>query len=163
MAAIARSWREDERLSKPGIVATVMSNLGLERYLAGLGLETIRTAVGDRYVLEHIAPMVIISAASNPAISSMSDYTTTRDGLVAALQLLGVVKRSDKPVSGSLPTASTPFRRFSEMCVTPAATPLGDAQVAGTIEAARKRLNGNGRLVIRPSGTGTGHPGNGRR
>jgi len=152
MAAIARSWREDERLSKPGIVATVMSNLGLERYLAGLGLETIRTAVGDRYVLEHMRAHGYNLGGEQSGHIIMSDYTTTGDGLVAALQLLGVVKRSDKPVS-EVCHSFDPLPQILRNVRYAGGDPLGDAQVAGTIEAARKRLNGNGRLVIRPSGT----------
>jgi len=152
MAAIARSWREDERLSKPGIVATVMSNLGLERYLAGLGLETIRTAVGDRYVLEHMRAHGYNLGGEQSGHIIMSDYTTTGDGLVAALQLLGVVKRSDKPVS-EVCHSFEPLPQILRNVRYAGGDPLGDAQVTGAIEAARKSLNGNGRLVIRPSGT----------
>ena len=152
MAAIARSWHEDERLSKPGIVATVMSNLGLERYLAGLGLETIRTAVGDRYVLEHMRAHGYNLGGEQSGHIIMSDYTTTGDGLVAALQLLGVVKRSDKPVS-EVCHSFEPLPQILRNVRYAGGDPLGDAQVTGAIEAARKSLNGNGRLVIRPSGT----------
>ncbi len=71
MAAIAQSWQEDGRLARPGIVATLMSNLGLERYLEGIGLSLMRTAVGDRYVLEYMRrDRDLISAASSPATLS---------------------------------------------------------------------------------------------
>jgi phosphoglucosamine mutase len=152
MAAIARSWREDERLSKPGIVATVMSNLGLERYLAGLGLETVRTAVGDRYVLEHMRAHGYNLGGEQSGHIIMSDYTTTGDGLVAALQLLSVVKRSDRPVS-EVCHSFDPLPQILRNVRYAGGDPLGDTQVTGAIEAARKSLNGNGRLVIRPSGT----------
>src|SRR5215207_2679330 len=99
MAVVARSWREDGRLSQPGIVATVMSNLGLERYLGGLGLQLVRTAVGDRYVLEHMREHGYNLGGEQSGHIIMSDYTTTGDGLIAVLQLLSVVKRLDKPVS----------------------------------------------------------------
>ena len=99
MAVVARSWREDGRLSQPGVVATVMSNLGLERYLGGLGLQLVRTAVGDRYVLEHMREHGYNLGGEQSGHIIMSDYTTTGDGLIAVLQLLSVVKRLDKPVS----------------------------------------------------------------
>src|SRR3954452_10010312 len=99
MAVVARSWRDDGLLSKPGIVATVMSNLGLERYLGGLGLSLVRTAVGDRYVLEHMREHGYNVGGEQSGHLILSDYATTGDGLVAALQLLSVVKRVGKPVS----------------------------------------------------------------
>ena len=88
MAVIARSWQEDERLAQPGVVATVMSNLGLERYLGGLGLSLARTAVGDRYVLEHMREHGYNLGGEQSGHIILSDYATTGDGLVAALQVL---------------------------------------------------------------------------
>src|SRR5215208_4921509 len=85
MAVVARSWRDDGRLSQPGIVATVMSNLGLERYLGGLGLQLVRTAVGDRYVLEHMREHGYTLGGEQSGHIIMSDYTTTGDGLIAVL------------------------------------------------------------------------------
>ena len=99
LAVIAESWKEDGRLQRPGVVGTVMSNLGLERYLGGIGLELIRTPVGDRYVLEHMRTHGYNIGGEPSGHIILSDYTTTGDGFVAALQLLAVVKRSDKPVS----------------------------------------------------------------
>ncbi len=99
MAAIAQSWKEDGRLSRPGIVATVMSNLGLERYLEGLGLSLARTAVGDRYVLEHMREQGFNLGGEQSGHIILLDHCTTGDGLGAALQLLAIVKREDKPVS----------------------------------------------------------------
>src|SRR5829696_6138790 len=99
MGVVARSWKEDGRLAQPGIVATIMSNLGLERYLQGLGLSLVRTAVGDRYVLEYMREHGYNVGGEQSGHIILSDYTTTGDGLLAALQLLAVVKRLDKPVS----------------------------------------------------------------
>src|SRR6185312_9132880 len=99
MAVIAASWKEDGRLAKPGVVATVMSNLGFERYLGTLGLSLARTAVGDRYVLEHMREHGYNVGGEASGHIILSDYTTTGDGLVAALQVLAVVQRQDKPVS----------------------------------------------------------------
>ena len=99
MAVMAQSWNEEGRLAKPGIVATVMSNLGLERYLDGIGLQLARTAVGDRYVLEHMRQHGYNLGGEQSGHVILSDYSTTGDGLVAALQLLAVVKRRERPVS----------------------------------------------------------------
>ena len=103
LAVIAESWAEDGRLTKPGIVATVMSNLGLERHLQSLKLSLVRTPVGDRYVLEHMREHGYNVGGEQSGHIILSNYTTTGDGFVAALQLLAVVKKKDKPVSRSLP------------------------------------------------------------
>src|SRR3979490_3419413 len=99
MAVIAESWRAEGRLSKPGVVATVMSNLGLERHLASLGLTLERTAVGDRYVIERMREKGFNVGGEQSGHIILSDYSTTGDGLVAALQVLAVVKKHDQPVS----------------------------------------------------------------
>ncbi len=99
MAAIAESWQQDGRLSRPGIVATLMSNLGFERYLSSVGLALARTAVGDRYVLEHMREHGYNLGGEQSGHIILKDYCTTGDGLVAALQLLSIVKRREKPVS----------------------------------------------------------------
>src|SRR5690606_32522390 len=100
MAVIAGSWKEDGRLQKAGVVATIMSNLGLERHLKALGLSLARTPVGDRYVLEHMREHGFNVGGEQSGHIILSDYATTGDGLVAALQVLGVVKRQERPVSG---------------------------------------------------------------
>ena len=153
MAVVARCWRDDGRLAQPGIVATVMSNLGLERYLGGLGLTLVRTAVGDRYVLEHMREHGYNLGGEQSGHIILSDYATTGDGLIAALQLLAVVKRLDRPVCEvchcfePLPQILKNVRYKSR----PAAQ---DDAVVTAIEvgppAARRT---SGRLVIRPSGT----------
>ena len=99
MAVIAKSWKDDGRLSKPGIVATIMSNLGLERYLGGIGLTLARTAVGDRYVLEHMREHGYNLGGEQSGHMILSDYSTTGDGLVAALQVLAMVRKLERPVS----------------------------------------------------------------
>src|SRR3954463_7618081 len=88
MAVVARSWKEDGRLAQPGIVATIMSNLGLERYLGGIGLMLERTAVGDRYVLERMRAQGYNVGGEQSGHIILSDFATTGDGLVAALQVL---------------------------------------------------------------------------
>src|SRR6202012_4031828 len=99
LAVIAQSWKEDGRLAKPGVVATVMSNLGLERHLQALELSLVRTPVGDRYVLEHMRQHGFNVGGEASGHIILSNYTTTGDGFIAALQLLAVVKKKNKPVS----------------------------------------------------------------
>src|SRR5215204_2524877 len=152
MAVVARSWRDDGRLSQPGIVATVMSNLGLERYLDSLGLGLVRTSVGDRYVLEHMREHGYNLGGEQSGHIIMSDYTTTGDGLIAALQLLSVVKRLDKPVS-EVCHCFEPLPQILKNVRYGAGQPLQQDSVVTAIESARERLGDQGRLVIRPSGT----------
>ena len=152
MAVVARSWKDDDRLAQPGIVATVMSNLGLERFLDGLGLGLVRTAVGDRYVLEHMRQHGYNLGGEQSGHIIMSDYTTTGDGLVAALQVLAVVKRLDRPVS-EVCHCFEPLPQILKNVRYRAGQPLQQDSVITVIESARERLGTQGRLVIRPSGT----------
>ena len=99
MGMVGRSWREAGRLKGNGVVATVMSNLGLERYLKGIGLELVRTPVGDRYVVEHMREHGFNVGGEQSGHIVLSDYGTTGDGLVAALQVLAVIQESGRPVS----------------------------------------------------------------
>ena len=104
MAVVAQSWQADGRLAKPGIVATVMSNLGLERHLASIGLALERTAVGDRYVLERMIEKGYNVGGEQSGHIILSDYATTGDGLVAALQVLAVVRAPGKTGQRNLPS-----------------------------------------------------------
>jgi phosphoglucosamine mutase len=152
MGVVARSWKEDGRLAQPGIVATIMSNLGLERYLNGMGLGLVRTAVGDRYVLEHMRAHGYNLGGEQSGHIIMSDYTTTGDGLVAALQLLAVVKSLGKPVS-EVCHSFEPLPQVLKNVRYKSGKPLQEASVIQAIEAGRESLGNAGRLVIRPSGT----------
>jgi phosphoglucosamine mutase len=152
MAVVARSWREDGRLSQSGIVATIMSNLGLERFLNGMGLDLVRTAVGDRYVLEHMREHGYNLGGEQSGHIIMSDYTTTGDGLIAALQLLSVVRRLDKPVS-EVCHCFEPLPQILKNVRFKSGQPLQQDSVVTAIESARQRLGNQGRLIIRPSGT----------
>jgi len=152
MGVVARSWQEDGRLAQPGIVATIMSNLGLERYLGGLGLGLVRTAVGDRYVLEHMRAHGYNLGGEQSGHIIMSDYTTTGDGLIAALQLLAVVKRLDKPVS-EVCHCFEPLPQVLKNVRYKSGKPLQEASVIKAIEAGRELLGAAGRLIIRASGT----------
>ena len=152
MAVIAESWKDDGRLSRPGIVATVMSNLGLERFLGSIGLGLARTAVGDRYVLEHMRSQGYNLGGEQSGHIIMSDYSTTGDGLVAALQLLAVVQRQGKPVS-QVCQKFEPVPQILKNVRYGGGQPLARADVQRVIAAAEQRLGAGGRLVIRPSGT----------
>ncbi|MGL4974815.1 MAG: phosphoglucosamine mutase [Bosea sp. (in: a-proteobacteria)] len=152
MAVVARSWKEDDRLTAPGVVATIMSNLGLERYLGGMGLTLARTAVGDRYVLEYMREHGYNLGGEQSGHIILSDYSTTGDGLVAALQVMAVVQRKGRPVS-EVCHCFEPLPQILKNVRYKSGQPLAQDNVVSAIEAARKRLGNDGRLVIRPSGT----------
>lgn len=152
MGTIAKSWRDDGLLSGHGVVATIMSNLGLERYLSGLGLSLARTAVGDRYVLEHMREHGYNLGGEQSGHIILSDYSTTGDGLIAALQLLAVVQRSDKRVS-DVCHCFEPLPQILKNVRYKTGRPLDQGDVVAAINDARTKLGNGGRLVIRPSGT----------
>jgi phosphoglucosamine mutase len=152
MAVVAESWHEDGRLAAPGIVATIMSNLGLERHLAALGLSLARTQVGDRYVLEHMRQHGFNVGGEQSGHIILSDYATTGDGLVAALQVLAVVKKSGKPVS-QVCHRFEPLPQIMKNVRYKSGKPLENQKVVTAIESAKTRLGASGRLVIRMSGT----------
>ncbi len=152
MAVVAQSWQANNRLSAPGIVATVMSNLGLERYLQGLGLTLARTKVGDRYVVEHMRSNGFNVGGEQSGHIVLSDFATTGDGLIAALQIMACVKDAGKPVSQvcrrfeAVPQVLKNVRYKTGL-------PLESDQVKSAIKDGEERLGKSGRLVIRPSGT----------
>jgi phosphoglucosamine mutase len=152
MAVIAESWKDDGRLAKPGVVATVMSNLGLERYLEDLGLSLARTAVGDRYVLEHMREHGYNLGGEQSGHIILSDYCTTGDGLVAALQVLAVVKRKMKPVS-QVCHRFEPLPQVLKNIRFQPGQRLADDRLAAAIEDGKSQLGKAGRIVVRPSGT----------
>lgn len=153
MAAIAHAWKEDGKLSAPGIVATIMSNLGLERYLQGLGLDLVRTAVGDRNVLEEMRRKGYNLGGEQSGHIIFSDHTTTGDGLIGALQLLALVTRSGRPVSEICNRFEPLPQIVKNVPSGNAAASLESRTVQKAIAAGRKRFGDSGRLIIRPSGT----------
>ena len=152
MAVVAKSFMDDGRLAKPGIVATIMSNLGLEQHLEGVGLTLARTAVGDRYVLEHMRQHGYNVGGEQSGHIILSDYSTTGDGLVAALQVLAVVQRENRPVS-EVCHRFEPLPQLLKNVRFAGGKPLSDERVIKAISQAEGRLGKTGRLVIRPSGT----------
>lgn len=152
MAVIAESWQESGRLAGGGIVATIMSNLGLERFLGGKGLTLARTKVGDRYVVEHMREHGFNVGGEQSGHIVLSDYSTTGDGLVSALQIMACVQKLGLPVS-EVCRKFEPVPQLLKNVRTTGGKPLEDKKVKSAIEDARDRLGDNGRLVIRPSGT----------
>jgi phosphoglucosamine mutase len=149
---IAAAWAAEKRLVGGGVVATVMSNLGLERYLAGLDLQLLRASVGDRYVVERMRAGGYNLGGEQSGHIVMTDYTTTGDGLVTALQILAVVITSGKPVS-EVCKRFDPVPQLTKSVATNGARPLENETVISIIERNRLRLGNQGRLLIRPSGT----------
>lgn len=152
MAVIAEYWKSMDKLTGGGIVATVMSNLGLERYLGGIGLNLARTKVGDRYVVEHMRAHGYNVGGEQSGHVVLSDFSTTGDGLVAALQVLAVVRTSAKPVS-EVCRRFDPVPQILKNVRYAKGLPLEDDKVKQAIADATAMLGNTGRLVIRPSGT----------
>ncbi|PWR22716.1 phosphoglucosamine mutase [Zavarzinia aquatilis] len=154
MAVVAEHFQRTERLRGGGIVATVMSNLGLERHLARLDLTMARTAVGDRYVVERMREQGYNVGGEQSGHIILSDFATTGDGLIAALQVLAMVVEAGRP-------ASEVCRRFQPLpqvlrnvrFLAGQRHPLEDEGVKAIIAAVESRLERSGRLLIRKSGT----------
>jgi len=152
LALIAGDWLEAGRLRGNGIAATVMSNLGLERHLANLGLKLERTPVGDRHVVERMRERGFNLGGEQSGHIIMSDYTTTGDGLVTALQVLSVVIEKNAAVS-EVCRRFEPVPQFLENVRTNGGAPLENEAVRSVIKRSEQRLGNAGRLLIRPSGT----------
>ncbi|MEM5495535.1 phosphoglucosamine mutase [Hoeflea sp. AS16] len=152
MALIAESWKADGLLRGDGIVATVMSNLGLERFLDGIDLTLARTKVGDRYVVEHMRKHGFNVGGEQSGHIVLSDFATTGDGLVAALQVMACVQRMGRPVS-EVCRRFEPVPQVLKNVRHSGGNPLNDALVKAAIADAEATLGSSARLVIRPSGT----------
>ena len=153
MALMATRWAAQNRLQKATLVATVMSNLGLERYLQGQSIALERTPVGDRYVVERMRNGGFNLGGEQSGHIVMTDYATTGDGLIAGLQFLAAMAEGNKKAS----ELAAQFERVPQMLknVRYAAgqDPLGAQSVQAAITDGEARLNGTGRLLIRKSGT----------
>ncbi|MDB5691755.1 MAG: phosphoglucosamine mutase [Alphaproteobacteria bacterium] len=152
MALIAISWARRGLLEGDGIVATVMSNLGLERFLETNGLNLVRTQVGDRYVLEAMRARGFNVGGEQSGHIILSDYATTGDGLVAALQVLASLVEDGRPASEILHQFD-PLPQLLKNVRFGGGAPLEAASVKSAIASAERKLQGVGRLVIRKSGT----------
>ena len=157
MALVASYWHRAGKLIGGGVVATVMSNLGLERYLSGLGLLLHRTQVGDRYVVDHMRTSGLNVGGEQSGHIILSDFLTTGDGLIAALQALALIVELQKPVSEigrvfeavpqTLRNVRLPDRDGSRSEI------LNAPVVRDAVARSETRLGGEGRLLLRPSGT----------
>jgi phosphoglucosamine mutase len=152
LAVIAQSWKEQGRLTTPAIAVTVMSNLGLERRLAGIGIGLIRCPVGDRYVVEAMRANGLNLGGEQSGHIIMADFTTTGDGLVAALQLFAVLKQQDRPASDVCHRFEPLPQVLKSVRVGPG-QPLQNGRVQRIIDEASGRLANRGRLLVRASGT----------
>lgn len=152
MATIATGWARRGLLRQGALVATVMSNLGLERYLAAHELGLVRTKVGDRHVLEAMRGQGYNVGGEQSGHIILSDYATTGDGLVAALQILAEIVRAGAPASHVLHRFD-PLPQLLKNVRFSGGKPLDNPRVQAVIADAEAELNGKGRLVIRPSGT----------
>ena len=152
MGLIARDWADRGQLQGGGVVATVMSNLGLERYLEGLGLDLFRTQVGDRYVVEAMREGIFNLGGEQSGHIIMSNYGTTGDGLVAALQVLAVLVATGKKAS-EVCRVFEPLPQVLKNVRFNNGEPLEDRAVKDAIADGEDRLKNSGRLLIRKSGT----------
>lgn len=153
MATIADLWKKDGRLSGNGVVATVMSNLGLERFIGTRGLSLIRTQVGDRYVLERMRADGFNLGGEQSGHIIMTDHATTGDGLMAALQGLASLIRSGKPASEAFHAFEPVPQLLKNVRVADANAAMAAAAVTSAIAAAEKTLGKSGRVLVRKSGT----------
>ena len=153
MALFATRWAEDGRLRDNTLVATVMSNLGLEHYLGGQGVRLERTPVGDRYVVEAMRRGGWNLGGEQSGHIVMTDYATTGDGLIAGLQFLGEIARTGRPASELVHSFERVPQLLKNVRYGAGQEPLKTAAVQAVIAASEVRLNGSGRLLIRKSGT----------
>ncbi len=153
MGLFAARWANDGRLAGNTLVATVMSNLGLERYLDGKGVSLTRTSVGDRYVVEAMRQGGFNLGGEQSGHIVMTDYATTGDGLLAGLQFLAEMKRTLKPASDLRQAFEPVPQLLKNVRYDASSQPLETTQVKSAIADAESQLEGTGRLLIRKSGT----------
>lgn len=152
MGLTARSWQAAGRLTGGGVVATVMSNLGLEKYLETIGLRLERTQVGDRYVLERMRSGGFNLGGEQSGHIILSEYSTTGDGLIAALQVLAAKVESGAPMS-ELAQVFTPYPQVLKNVRVSGTEAMDAPEVLAAVKAGETKLNGEGRILMRPSGT----------
>ena len=153
MATIATNWHEEGRLKGGSLVATLMSNLGLEKHMKSLGLGLERTNVGDRYVVAAMQKLGCNVGGEQSGHIVLSDFNTTGDGLVATLQVLAVLVEKGRPASSLFKLFQPYPQLLKNVRYNEASDPLADDHVKQAINDGESLLNGNGRVVIRKSGT----------
>jgi phosphoglucosamine mutase len=152
LALLARSWSKSGHLKGGGVVGTVMSNAGLERYLKTLELKLARAQVGDRYVIEQMQKGGYNVGGEQSGHIVLSDFAPTGDGLISALQVLAVLATEKKPAS-EVAHLFEPMPQVMENVRFQKGSPLSNARVTACIKDGEARLNGSGRLLVRKSGT----------
>ena len=152
MGALALWMKDQGTLKGGGLVSTVMSNLGLERLMQANDLELIRTAVGDRYVMEHMREHGYNLGGEQSGHLVLRDFATTGDGLLSALQILNLIKHQKKPASEAL-NLFDPLPQILKNVTYSGNNPLDTDTVRNEIEGAQGRFNGSGRVLVRASGT----------
>jgi len=152
LALLAKSWANRGRLKGGGVVGTVMSNAGLDRYLKSLNLSLARAAVGDRYVIEQMHAGGFNVGGEQSGHIILSDFSPTGDGLIAALQVLAVIAAEGKPASHAAHLFE-PLPQVLESVRFKKNSPLADPRVSESIKDGEARLNGSGRVLVRKSGT----------
>lgn len=152
LAAIATSWSQKNKLQKNGIISTIMSNLGLEHYLASQGLHLVRTNVGDRYVSEYMRLHGYNVGGEQSGHIILGEAATTGDGLMAALQVLALLVEDQKPAS-YLSSLFTPYPQILKNVKGVKKSSLKDSSVLSMIQNLQDSLGNKGRLIVRPSGT----------
>jgi phosphoglucosamine mutase len=153
LGMIAAAWKAEGRLNTKTVVSTVMSNLSLERFLEVQKLKLDRTKVGDRYVLERMREVGSNLGGEQSGHIILSDFATTGDGLIAALQVLSILVRQDKCASSVCRVFEPIPQLLKNVRVARGADPLAAAKVQSVIMAANERLGDEGRIVVRASGT----------
>ncbi len=153
MALLAKAMHDAGTLQGGGLVSTVMSNLGLERYIEGLGLTLERAAVGDRYVVERMRNGGFNLGGEQSGHIVLSDFSTTGDGMLAAMQILAVLRQQNEKASEALHLFEPLPQVLRNVRFDNGAKPLDNEQVKEAIQKAEESLANDGRLVIRPSGT----------
>jgi phosphoglucosamine mutase len=152
MALLALTFKDRGQLNENSLVATVMSNLGLERFLKSHGIDTVRTPVGDRYVVEKMREGGYSLGGEQSGHIVMSDFGTTGDGLLAAIQVLGILKEKNRPASEAL-NLFEPLPQVLKNVRFSGGKPLENADVQKSIKDAENSLGSSGRLLVRASGT----------
>jgi len=153
MAIIAGSYADEGRLTGGGVVATVMSNLGLERFMTARGLKLERTGVGDRYVMERMREGGFNVGGEQSGHLILRDFATTGDGLLAALQVLAVMVQNQQPMSALARQFEPAPQKLENVRFAKGAKPLESRLVKEAIAQAEAQLNGSGRVLVRKSGT----------
>jgi phosphoglucosamine mutase len=152
LALIARKWQRSGQLARAGIVSTVMSNLGFERFLRGEGIALTRTAVGDRYVVEAMRRLGSNLGGEQSGHIVLGDYSTTGDGLMAALQVLAAIVETQAPAS-QIAKVFAPVPQLLHNLRCDAGAAMAAASVQQAIGAGKERLGAAGRILVRKSGT----------